>query len=106
MPLYSNHHGFTAPPELSFYSARRGPLAENWTWSVGLSARLQGFGDWSGARDINTGYGALVADGGLIWNGSAGRLILGVTMPLAQEVWEETGDTFKLGPSLAVSFSP
>ena len=106
LPLYSNHHGFTAPPELSLYSALRGPIAENWTWSAGLSARLQGFGDWDGTRDINTGYGALVADGGLLWNGSAGRLILGVTMPLAQEVWEETGDTFELGPSLAVSFSP
>lgn len=106
LPFYSNHHGFTAPPELSLYSARRGPLAGNWTWSAGLSARLQGFGDWNGTRDINTGYGALVADGGLIWNGSAGRLFLGVTMPLAQELWEETGDTFELGPSLAVSFSP
>ena len=105
-PFYSNRKGFTAPPELGLYWARRNPLAENWTWSMGFSARVQGFGDWNGTRDINSGYGALVADGGLAWKSSAGNFVFGLTLPLGQKVWEESGDTFDLGPSLAVSFSP
>ena len=105
-PFYANKHGFRAPPELGFYAARRGLVAENWAWSFGLSARLQGYGDWNGTRDINTGYGALVADGGLTWTGSAGRFIFGVTYPLVQEVWDASGDAFELGPAIAISFSP
>jgi hypothetical protein len=105
-PFYANSHGFRAPPELGFYAARRGSLVADWVWSFGVSARLQGYGDWNGTRDVNTGYGALVADGGLTWTGSAGRFIFGVTYPLAQELWDESGDAFELGPTFAVSFVP
>lgn len=106
LPFYANRHGFTAPPELGLFAARRGHWTEQWSWSLGTSARLQGYGDWNGTRDINTGYGALVADAGLVWSGSAGNLYVGLTLPIAQRVWQEDGDTFELGTTFAISFSP
>jgi len=105
-PVYANRHGFTAPPELTLFSARRGQLTDVITWTLGASARAQGYGDWNGTRDINTGYGALVADAGLSWNTESGTFHLGATFPLAQRLWQDGSDAFELGPSVAFSFAP
>ena len=106
LPIYANSHGFTAPPELSFYAGLRNEFSSDWRWSVGSSMRVQGYGDWSGTRDINTGYAALLADVALTHITDNGSWHYGVMVPMAQELFGDGSDLFEFGTTFAVTFSP
>ena len=106
LPLYANRHGFTPPPELNFYAGLRNEFSSDWRWSVGSSMRVQGYGDWSGTRDVNTGYAALLADVALTHITDNGSWHYGMMIPLVQELFSDGSDLFEFGTTFAVTFSP
>ena len=106
LPVYANRHGFTPPPELTFYAGVRNEFSSEWRWSLGSSMRVQGYGDWSGERDVNTGYAALLADIALTNVTASGSWHYGVMIPLAQELFSDGSDMFEFGTTFAVTFSP
>ncbi len=100
VPVYENRHGFRAAPTVGTHASWRKDLAEDWTTSVGLAGRFQGYGTWNGKRDINTGYSALMADLSLSWSSSMGKMRLGLIYPLFQKTLSSEGDTFEMGTTL------
>jgi hypothetical protein len=106
LPLYANSHGFTPPAEFNFYAGLRKEFSSDWRWSVGSTIRAQGYGDWSGTRDVNTGYAALLADVALTNVTENGSWHYGMMIPLVQELFSDGSDIFEFGTTFAVTFSP
>lgn len=105
-PFYANSKGYRGP--LEFTAALNGRYRVSGRMS--LKARgilfLQGYGQWSGVRDINSG---LVSAGGLLGAsfilGSGISVGTDLRLPIHQKTLSGSGDNFELGPMIHVNFA-
>ena len=105
-PFYTNSKGYKGPPELTAALNGRYRVSRR----LSLKARgiffLQGYGKWSGARDINSGLISLAGGLGISMNlGSSATIGADLRLPLHQETLSDSGDSFELGPMIHMNFS-
>lgn len=93
LPLYENSRTFRAPPEIS------AGVSRTWRWfRAGAGVYYQGYGEWDGVRDENTGIVSTHAMAGVSWR----RVRVDVRVPLSQRTLSE-GDAFTQGPTVLLS---
>lgn len=105
-PLYANSKGYRGPPEVTASLNGRYRISGR----MSLKARgiffLQGYGQWSGERDINSGLvsvGSLL--GASIALGSGIAVNTDLRLPIHQATLSGEGDSFELGPMIHVNIS-
>ena len=105
-PLYENDKGYQGPVEVSsglslaFEATRRFSLRAGWSF------QYQGYAQWDGERDINSGIVSNAAVGGGTFKISDGLFLsLDARIPVSQEVLSDDGDTFEQGPVAQVGVS-
>jgi hypothetical protein len=93
VPLYENARSFRAPLEISTGASVR------WgRFRAGAGAFYQGYGEWDGVRDENTGIVSTHALVGVTLK----RVRVDVRVPLTQRTLSE-GDAFTQGPTVLLS---
>lgn len=105
-PFYTNSKGYKGPPELTAALNSRYRVSRRLSVKARGIFFLQGYGEWSGARDINSGLISLALGLGMSVNlGSDATIGADLRLPFHQETLSGTGDSFKLGPMIHVNFS-
>ena len=103
-PLYENAHGFRAAPDASIGVNGSFSVTPRVVLRAEAGAYAQGYGEWDGERDENTGLVSTSILGGA--SVRLGRVILGadVRVPLTARTLSE-GDAFRQGPTLLFTIS-
>jgi hypothetical protein len=102
LPLYENGRGFRAAPDatLGVHLAHR--TTERLQVRVEGAVFVQGYGQWDGLRDENTGLLATSITGGATWQADRVSVSADVRFPLSQRTLTE-GDAFTQGPTFVVT---
>lgn len=100
VPLYENSRGFRAPPEISGGANVSHRVSDRLRVRAEVGVYRQGYGEWDGLRDENTGLLSTHASIGATYR-SAG---IDVRIPLSQRTLNE-GDAFEQGPTVILSIS-
>jgi hypothetical protein len=104
IPLYENARTFHAPFDTSAGINASYALTPRVTARAEAGAYYQGYGEWNGLRDENTGLVSTSAVAGL--SVLIGRVVVGadVRVPLTARTLSE-GDAFKQGPTFVFTIS-
>lgn len=102
VPLYENDHGFRAAPDgtLGVHLAHR--PTDRVQLRVEGTLYAQGYAEWDGLRDENTGLIATSITGGATYRFDALSVSADVRYPLSQRTLAE-GDAFTQGPTYVIS---
>lgn len=107
-PLYENDKGYQGPVEVSSGLSLAVAPTDRLSLRVGWSFFYQGYAQWDGTRDINSGLLSHGAVGGASYKVADGTyLSFDVRVPVSQETLSDDGDTFELGTvaQLGLSYS-
>lgn len=102
VPLYENSRTFRAPMELSGGIGASHRIGERLRVRAELAAFRQGYGEWNGVRDENTGLVSTSATLGGSLRVRETLFALDVRVPLSQRTLAE-GDSFKQGPAVMLT---
>jgi hypothetical protein len=102
VPLYENSRTFRAPSEFSAGIGKSWRTTDRIRTRAEITAFRQGYGEWDGVRDENTGLVATSATLGATVRLHNATLSADVRVPISQRTLAE-GDAFKQGPAVMMT---
>jgi len=102
LPLYENTRTLRAPPELGAGLGASHRISDRLRLRAELAAFRQGYGEWDGVRDENTGIVSTSATLGASMRAKSTILALDVRVPVSQRTLA-VGDAFKQGPAVMLT---
>lgn len=103
LPWYENSEDYRAPREITAAASAGRALGDHWHLRGNLTALWSGKAEWNGVPDVNTGWIAWYAGGGVEYRAGGWALSLTVLLPFAQDTFGAGGETFDLGPVVTLS---
>lgn len=105
-PAYANSKTYKGPTEITAGASLLYGVSPRLTLQSVLTAYYQGFAQWDGERDINSGLRTLNGRLGVtLVTKRAIALTLAVREPITQETLDDQGDAFRQGPSLLLQLA-
>jgi hypothetical protein len=105
-PFYTNSKGYKGPPEFTAALNGRYRVSKRMSLKARSIFFLQGYGRWSGERDVNSGLVSVAGGLGASFNLGANMSIgADLRLPVYQALLSGSGDSFELGPMISVNLS-
>lgn len=101
-PFLENDRTFRAPPEATLGADIAHRSTDRLQLRLEGAVYVQGYGDWDGLRDENTGLIAMSATAGATYQLRTVTFSVDLRYPLSQRTLTE-GDAFQQGPTVVVS---